>query len=76
MQSTTNGELTGAIAEKSASGRVAENIERFRPRILDLTLRNQLLNTRFKDSTHTHIRLVDEIPQVIIDKMISYLRWA
>lgn len=71
MQSTTNGELTGAIAEKSASGRAAENIERFRPRILDLTLRNQLLNTRFKDSTHTHIRLVDEIPQVIIDKMIS-----
>ncbi len=44
-------------------------IEKLRPKLLDLTRRNPLLATKFSDRSHSHIRVVDELPQVLFEKM-------
>ena len=46
-------------------------IEKLRPKLLDLTRKNPLLSTKFSDRSHSHIRVVDELPQVLFEKMLS-----
>ena len=46
-------------------------IEKLRPKLLDLTRKNPLLSTKFSDRSHSHIRVVDELPQVLFEKMTS-----
>ncbi|MFQ5686258.1 MAG: DUF4011 domain-containing protein [Candidatus Scalindua sp.] len=46
-------------------------IEKLRPKLLDLTRRNPLLSTKFSDRSHSHIRVVDELPQVLFEMMTS-----
>lgn len=50
---------------------INSRIEKLRPKLLDLTRRNPLLATRFSDRSHSHIRIVDELPRVIFDKLID-----
>ena len=44
-------------------------IEKLRPKLLDLTRRNPLLSTKFSDRSHSHVRIVDELPQLLFEKM-------
>jgi superfamily I DNA and/or RNA helicase/very-short-patch-repair endonuclease len=44
-------------------------IEKLRIKLLDLTRRNPLLATKFSDRSHSHIRVVDELPQILFEKM-------
>ena len=46
-------------------------IEGLRPKLLDLGRRNPLISTKFSDRSHSHIRVVDELPQVLFEKMTS-----
>jgi len=50
---------------------VNSRIEKIRPKLLDLTRRNPLLSTRFSDRSHSHIRIVDELPQIIFNQLIE-----
>ena len=54
--------------------RTMTRMEELRPKILDTTLRNSLLNTQFREKTHSHIRVVDELPAVLHDKLSSGVR--
>ena len=55
----------GAWAE-TATGMAIDELRR---RLLDLTLSNQLLNFRLSDKSKKHIRLVDEVPSVLVQRM-------
>jgi very-short-patch-repair endonuclease len=62
-QSHSDGRTTGptALTEKG--------IEELRRRLLDLSLNNQLLNFRPSEKSKRHIRLVDEVPSVLIERL-------
>ena len=49
---------------------VNSRVENLRPKLLDLSRRNPLVSTRFSDRSHSHVRAVDELPDVIF-KIIS-----
>ncbi|WP_304525724.1 DUF4011 domain-containing protein [Halomonas sp. I5-271120] len=51
--------------------RTMTRMEELRPKILDTTLRNSLLNTQFREKTQSHIRVVDELPAVLHEKLSS-----
>jgi hypothetical protein len=44
-------------------------IAELRKRLLDLSNRNRLLNFKFSDRARTHVRIVDEIPDVLYGKL-------
>jgi len=46
-------------------------IERLRPKLLDLTLRNPLLSTKFTDRSQAYIRIVDELPEVLAEQLLD-----
>ena len=46
-------------------------IETLRPKLLDLSRRNPLIATKFSDRSHSHVRVVDELPQTLFDKLIN-----
>ena len=46
---------------------VNKRIESLRPKLLDLTRRNPLVSTRFSDRSHSHVRVVDELPDVLFE---------
>lgn len=48
---------------------VHQRIEQLRPKLLDLTRRNPLLSTKFSDRSSAHIRVVDELPDVLFYKL-------
>ena len=50
-------------------GKLKKTLELMRERLLDLTGRNPLLNTKFSDRSHSHIRVVDEVPKVLFNKL-------
>lgn len=50
---------------------INSRIENFRRKLLDLGRRNPLIATRFSDRSHSHVRVVDELPQVLFDKLID-----
>ena len=50
---------------------IQKRIESLRPKLLDLTRRNPLLSTKFSDRSNSHIRIVDELPQSLFDKLIN-----
>lgn len=54
--------------------RTMARMNELRPKILDTTLRNSLLNTQFREKTHTHIRVVDELPAVLHEKLSNGVR--
>ena len=40
-----------------------------RERLLDLTTRNRLLNYKHSDRSRTHVRVIDELPDVLYQKL-------
>lgn len=50
---------------------INSQIEGLRAKLLDLTLRNPLLSTRLSGRTRAYIRIVDELPDVLVEKLCS-----
>ena len=50
---------------------INERIERMRPRLLDLTRRNPLLSTPFSERSHSNVRVVDEVPSFLFEKLLT-----
>lgn len=50
---------------------VLKNIHDLRLRLLDLSKRNRLLNFNFADRARNHVRIVDEIPDVLMGKLLD-----
>ena len=50
---------------------IDQRIEALRPKLLDLTKRNPLLSTRFSDRSNTIVRVVDEVPSFLFNKMCT-----
>jgi len=48
---------------------VSNKIETLRRKLLDLTRRNQLISTNLKDKSGTSIRIIDEIPSFLFNKI-------
>ncbi len=48
---------------------VTEKIKNLRPKLLDLSRRNPLISTRLSPRSSTHIRVVDELPDVLFYKL-------
>jgi hypothetical protein len=57
-QHTTNG-------NKEIQELIQARIENLRPKLLDLSRRNPLISTRFSPRSNSHIRVVDELPDVL-----------
>ena len=57
-------------AEESVS-RVEKRVQERRRRLLDLTNRNSLLNYRHRDNGRDHIRVIDEIPDLLLERLID-----
>ncbi len=51
------------------SGLVRAGIDRLRAKLLDLSMANRLLNFKHSEKSRTHIRVVDEIPEVLFGKL-------
>jgi Protein of unknown function (DUF4011) len=61
-----------ATAELQARQNMAEKlIADLRRRLLDLRNSNRLLNFKFSDRTRTHVRIVDELPNVLYGNLID-----
>ncbi|MBF0548842.1 MAG: DUF4011 domain-containing protein [Candidatus Riflebacteria bacterium] len=52
-------------------GLIAARIQRLRPKLLDLSRRNPLLATKFSDRSNSHIRVIDELPDIIFQNISS-----
>lgn len=50
---------------------VRESVQRYRTKLLDLSSRNPLINFRHSERSRSHIRIVDEIPEILFSKMES-----
>jgi very-short-patch-repair endonuclease len=44
-------------------------IEALRRKLLDLSLANRLLSFKHRDASRTHIRIIDELPEVVLSKL-------
>ncbi len=59
-----------ARSDKRAES-IAPRLEEMRTKLLDLSLRNPLLNFRHSEKSQTHIRIIDELPDVLYTKLIE-----
>ncbi|BCA57149.1 hypothetical protein W02_42890 [Nitrospira sp. KM1] len=48
---------------------VRRGIENFRSRLLDLSLANRLLNYKHSEKSRTQIRVIDEVPEILLAKL-------
>jgi hypothetical protein len=48
---------------------VKQKVENLRPKLLDLSRRNPLLATKLSPRSNSHIRVVDELPEVLFYKL-------
>lgn len=46
-----------------------KKIERYRRKLIDVSKKNPLFSFKFSDRSRTHIRIVDEIPDFVLDKL-------
>jgi len=60
--------VTGAEPD-DISRLVCAGIERLRARLLDLSLANRLLSFKHSEKSRTHIRIIDEVPEILFDKL-------
>jgi hypothetical protein len=57
------------IGDLNLAGLVHAGIEKLRAKLLDLSMSNRLLNFKHSEKSKTHIRIIDEIPEVLFDKL-------
>jgi hypothetical protein len=48
-----------------------KSIATLRKRLLDLSNYNRLLNFKFSDRSRTHVRIIDELPDVLYRKLVD-----
>src|SRR5262245_45689387 len=58
-----------SIGTSTGASRTILAIDELRRRLLDLSLNNQLLNFHPSEKSRRHIRIVDEVPSVLIEKL-------
>lgn len=56
-------------AHQELENLVTQKIENLRPKLLDLSRRNPLLSTKLSPRSNAHIRVVDELPEVLFYKL-------
>ena len=54
-----------------ATNPVGKQIERLREKLLDLSTRNRLLNFTHKEPSRQHIRIVDELPDLVFASLVD-----
>lgn len=54
-----------ASEKKVFDSLVRQKIETLRPKLLDLSRRNPLISTKLGPRTSSHIRIVDELPDIL-----------
>lgn len=59
------GEKTTDAGNEEIQELIRARIENLRPKLLDLSRRNPLISTRFSPRSNSHIRVVDELPDVL-----------
>lgn len=62
-------QITGS--QTSTDAFVREVIQQYRTKLLDLTSRNPLISFRHSDRSRTHIRVIEEIPDRLFDKLVA-----
>jgi len=64
--------MTSSESENSSSSLgelVLAGIEKLRSKLLDLSMANRLLNFKHSEKSKTHVRIIDEIPEVLFDSI-------
>ncbi|KTD67186.1 hypothetical protein Lste_3392 [Legionella steelei] len=63
---------TGTLeANEDRAKLIADRINTLRPKLLDLTRRNPLISTKFSERSNSLIRIVDEVPELLLKSIIS-----
>jgi very-short-patch-repair endonuclease len=61
----------GSTQQSDFRGLVHATIEKLRAKLLDLSMANRLLNFKPSEKSKSHVRIVDEIPELLFDKLES-----
>ncbi|KTD46064.1 hypothetical protein Lqui_2554 [Legionella quinlivanii] len=63
---------TGTLeANENRAKLISDRINILRPKLLDLTRRNPLISTKFSERSNSLIRIVDEIPELLLKSLVS-----
>ena len=57
---------------RSSNDIVSKRIDNLRIKLLDLTRRNPLISTKFSEKSNSLIRVIDEVPDMILESIISH----
>lgn len=60
-----------SFRSKSENQFLEERLEEMRKRLLDTSLRNSLLNFKHSENSQKHIRLIDELPDIVYEKLLN-----
>ena len=61
---------TTGTSQSSTDAFVRQVIQQYRAKLLDLTSRNPLISFRHSERSRSHIRLIDEIPEKLFNKVV------
>ena len=61
----------GPVPQPDIDSFVRGVVQQYRAKLLDLSSRNPLINFRHSDRSRSHIRIIDEIPEIVFEKLIS-----
>lgn len=61
---------TLSVSQRDATS-IAARLEEMRKKLLDLSLRNNLLNFRHSEKSQAHIRIIDELPDQLYETLLS-----
>ena len=70
MDETSN-EIRNKSIDDDRSKLINKRIEALRPKLLDLTRRNPLISTKFSERSNSLIRIVDEVPDLLLQSITS-----
>ncbi len=59
------------VADGKPRREAVEEVNRLREKLLDLSKRNKLLNFQPSDRSRTHIRVIDEVPEVLYQRLLD-----
>ena len=61
----------GENIQEKISDLINARINHLRPKLLDVTRRNPLISTKFSERSNSLIRVVDEVPELILESIVS-----
>ena len=64
-------EIGSKVRNEEKAKLIQKRIDVLRPKLLDLTRRNPLISTKFSERSNSLIRIVDEVPELILESIIS-----